>query len=717
MQFLNDYYTPMDREFYVSNHQQHNDSSDEIEKPIIKMDDIKPSITEGRVGGGPFRNGVMQRIKLGASGAELNLIPEGSEPGAGAEAYGKEAREELKQLTSLNKFKVTVHAPVQTIPNISGFTGQEFSEKARSEELNEIKKAVSFAADIVNEKNAPETGVPVVIHTGEFPRALSTIEAPKSENGELLFDENHPQPKIKRGPFEGYENESEELPIYVVDEKTGRVVGGLKANQKVSAPVWKKASKRKKYFDERLKKFVTIEPGDYLDAYGRLALSPEERVIETDEHANLKIESFDLRKIDKERQNFMKWVDKVTSLTKDVDDVDNETKLKIKQIKETESKLKAQPREVFFFRESLLGQKRRAEGLAQYYIQDLEMIRNKLNKINKAISFFQELKNKMSEKEFEEAFSQYIKGNDLSDIVNPNEKTNILEVLEKQRRALEKQYKYSTEVATGHFQQAKEIDEQLENIKTLDEFAKEKSIKTLAEAGIYAYQETNNKGLKKPIYIAPENVFPEMGYGSHPDELSELVKKARRKMVEELTKRYDMKKSEAENIAKNHIKATLDTQHLGMWYKYFNPPGKKFKNEEERKKAFAEWYKQQIEKLAKEGIIGHVHLVDGFGRSHVHLPAGQGDTPVKEAIEILKKHKVPFDIVSEGYAEGPRRQLTKVWEKFDVPASIFGAGYKPATSWTNIDHSYFDKKGGPSYIFGGYAPSQEWKFWSELPLE
>ena len=323
----------------------------------------------------------------------------------------------------------------------------------------------------------------------------------------------------------------------------------------------------------------------------------------------------------------------------------------------------------------------------------------------------------MGEKEFEQAFSQYLKNNDLADLVNPSEKTNVLSALEKQKQALEKQYKYSTEVATGHFQQAKEIDEQLNHLKTLDEFAKEKSIKTLAEAGVYAYQETQSKKLKKPIYIAPENIFPEMGYGSHPDELAELVKEARQKMTEELTKKYSMNKKEAEKIAKQHIKATLDTQHLSMWYKYFNPPGKKFKNEEERKKAFAEWYKQQIEKLAKEGIIGHVHLVDGFGRAHVHLPAGQGDSPVKEAIEILKKHNVPFDIVSEGYAEGPRRQLTKVWEKFDVPASIFGSGYRPATSWTNIDHSYFDKKGGPNYIFGAYAPSQEWKFWSELPLE
>ncbi|MDN5327745.1 MAG: hypothetical protein PWP03_383 [Candidatus Woesearchaeota archaeon] len=717
MEFINNYYTPMDREFYTSNQRQYTDPSDEIEKPIIHMSDIKPSITEGRAGGGSFRNGILQRLRMGASGAELNLMPEGAEPGTGPEAYGKEAREEIKQLTSLNKFKITVHAPVQTIPNISGFTGQEFSEQRRSEELNEIKKAISFAADIASDKNAPDTGIPVVIHTGEFPRAIAAVEAPKNEKGELLFEENHDKPKIKRGPFEAYENESEELPVYVVDEKTGKVIGGITADKKIPAPVWKKASERKTYYDDRLKKYVTIEPGDYVDNYGRLALSPEDRVIETDENSNLKIESFDLRDFDKERQSFMKWIDKVKNLTQDVKDIDPETKQKIKHIQETADKLKDQPRETFFIRESLLAGKRRAEGLAQYHIHDLENIREKLNKIHKAISFFKELKNRMGEKAFNETFSEYVKKEGLIDIVSPSEKENPLEYLEKARQALEKQYKYSTEVATGHFQEAKEIDEQLERIKTLEEFAKEKSMKTLAEAGVYAYQETKAKNLKKPVYIAPENIFPEMGYGSHPDELAELVKGARQKMIEELTKRYNMKKSEAEKIAKDHIKATLDTQHLSMWYKYFNPPGKKFKNEEERKKAFADWYKKQIEKLAKEGIIGHVHLVDGFGRAHVHLPAGQGDAPVKEAIEILKKHNVPFDIVSEGYAEGPRRQLTKVWEKFDVPVSIFGSGYKPATSWTNIDHSYFDKKSSPNYIFGSYAPSQDWSFWSEVPLE
>lgn len=725
MKFENNYTNPMDREYYSKTSKDYFvpeeprtynlDESDEIEKPIIKMNEVKPSIAEGRAAGGTFKSGIMQRLRLGASGGELNLSAEGEEAGVGAESYGIEARKELKQLTDLNRFKVSVHAPVRTIPNLSGFNNSDsFDEKLRESELNEIKKAIRFAADIAGERNVPDSGIPIVVHTGEFPRTISEVESQRDEKGNLIFDKDNQ--RVKRGPFVSYNDEDKEIPLYLVDEESGKIIGSLKSNQKIPMPKWKRASETKTYYDERLNKTITLNKDDFVDIYGRLALSPDDRIVEKNPNGDIAIELKNLYESEEDKQEYLNWLKKVTSLKEQAEDED--TRKKIETSEHEYNILKNQPREMFFFRESLLSNKRKSQGLAKYHSQGTEKIQERLTKIEKAIRYFSEIKDKVGEEEFKRYFSKYAKTEGFEDIL-PGDKKDVLESLKEARDELKRQYDYSIETATGYSQEASQVDSNLDKIKPLKEFAEKKTIQTLAEAGLEAYKETVNNKLKKPIFIAPENVFPEMGYGSHPDELIDIIKKSRKKLAEELAEEYNMDKKEAEKIANDHIKATLDTQHLSMWYRYFNPENKTFKNEEEKMKAFEDWYLKQIEKLAKENVLGHVHLVDSFGRAHVHLPAGQGNAPVKKAIEILKKNNVNFDIISEGYSEGPKRQLIKVWEKFDIPTSIFtSGGYKGPRSWTDIDNSYLDKKGSPNYIFGDYSSNkEEWKFWSELPLE
>ena len=109
-----------------------------------------------------------------------------------------------------------------------------------------------------------------------------------------------------------------------------------------------------------------------------------------------------------------------------------------------------------------------------------------------------------------------------------------------------------------------------------------------------------------------------MGYGSHPEELISIVHDARTEMVNRLTNKRikdptgkldkegdavminnpdyrGWSKKKAEKEANEHIRATLDTTHLGMWWKYFEP--KYGETEEQRLNRFRGWYMDQIKAL------------------------------------------------------------------------------------------------------------------------
>ena len=178
-------------------------------------------------------------------------------------------------------------------------------------------------------------------------------------------------------------------------------------------------------------------------------------------------------------------------------------------------------------------------------------------------------------------------------------------------------------------------------------------------------------------------------------------------------------KSEAEKRAFKHIKATLDTQHLGMWFKNFKP--KHGETEEERKKRFDNWYMDQVEKMQDEGIIGNIHLVDAMGAAHQHLPAGQGNLPVVKAIKRLKEKGYGGYINSEAHGEerfSQGRIMVETWSAFGNPIQrgYFSGGGAPQT-WTDVRSGYFGKSYPPNFVFGAYSPSNDWTLWSQTPLE
>ncbi len=281
-----------------------------------------------------------------------------------------------------------------------------------------------------------------------------------------------------------------------------------------------------------------------------------------------------------------------------------------------------------------------------------------------------------------------------------------------------------------------QAQERIEHWKPISEVTVQRSKESYAEAGITAMQTQDRMGpknIKHDLYVGPEIGWPQF-YGSHPKEFVDLIRGSREIMVKMLTnadeykgkyKEFGLKepmtRHEAEEEAKRHIKGMLDTSHLGMWLQNFHPemPWDK------RVKEFNKWYKEQIEWLAninkKEQIIGGIQAVDSAGAAHGHLPPGQGILPVKEAVEILKQ-KGGFTgyITSEGHEEekfGEGRILLKTWQHFNAPLSSgYGPGM-PVRRWGDIQHAYFGRTYSPMFMFGAYAPSNEFKLWSEVPLE
>jgi hypothetical protein len=295
-------------------------------------------------------------------------------------------------------------------------------------------------------------------------------------------------------------------------------------------------------------------------------------------------------------------------------------------------------------------------------------------------------------------------------------------------------------------QQAREQELMKQHAVSIEKYAKKKTTDSYAEAGLYAMKQTqNNPHVTKDVFVAPENIFPEMGYGSHPEELIELVHDARGRMVEKLTQKYiedpsgrlddkgspimvenpdfqGMSVQKAEKLAKQHIKATLDTQHLGMWWKNFKPkPGE---TEDKRRERFNEWFLDEVDKMQKADVIGNIHLVDAMGAGHQHLPIGQGELPLVQAIKKLKKAGYSGFINSEAYGEerfGQGRILVETWKALGSPITsgyfAGGGAEAPGREWGQIHQSYFGRSYPPKFVFGAYSPSNDWTLWSQVPME
>jgi len=148
-----------------------------------------------------------------------------------------------------------------------------------------------------------------------------------------------------------------------------------------------------------------------------------------------------------------------------------------------------------------------------------------------------------------------------------------------------------------------------------DEFAKEKTAQTVANAAFEAYKKF---GDKTPT-IAIENVHPDWTLG-RADSLRDAIVESRDEFAKKLMKEKHISEGEAKKTAEKLIGATWDVGHINMLRKFG------YKDED---------ILEETKKIAK--FVKHTHLTDNFGFSDSHLPPGMGNVPIKEILQELEK--------------------------------------------------------------------------------
>ncbi|MFH1505790.1 MAG: hypothetical protein ABIE94_02270 [archaeon] len=663
----------------------------EVSKPMIPLKDVGFTVTEGGRFG-KFSQSVQAYIRSGAAKLELATGMGGGQEPLGAESYGQDTREELREIAKANEVEFTaVHAPTQ-IGNMSGFLPQQksFEDEFRKTAVEEIKQAITFAGDVAR-------GGAVVVHTGEFQRPIDDAFWNKDKQ------------------FLGYEEEPSRAITYMVDDRTGKVMSDVRKSQIVYEPEYKLAEEA--YTD---KNDHQVKEGDYIDVDG-CYLNP----INKDDLFRR------VPKWDKENSRFQ-----TVRLT--WDDFEQ-------RAKEWNKKYPDDPKrpEEMFFKIQLENQILSSKGHSLFYARHYEDSKKLRDKAVEALEFYESLEKDLPENEKWKIMEEQGYGGGVLGKLIPSERKLPSEILKETIRERTQDLIHIHQASAAADTQADTYEEMLEHVQPINKYGKKQTFKSLAELGIDAMEESHhNPYVKKDIFVAPENIFPEMGYGSHPEELIEMIQGAREVMVDRLTSKYiedphgirDEKgnvrevpnpfyrgwsKDRAMTEAKKHIRATFDTQHLGMWRKYFQPkPGE---TKDESDKRFNKWFMEEVKKMEQADIIGHMHAVDAIGSGHQHLPIGQGRLPVTDAITYLRNKGLNFTISSEGHGEGSDRQIRETWKALGSPLFRDGMPRPPMgggrTGWTDINQSYFGTHRPPYYVFGAYSPSEDWTLWSAVPME
>jgi hypothetical protein len=229
----------------------------------------------------------------------------------------------------------------------------------------------------------------------------------------------------------------------------------------------------------------------------------------------------------------------------------------------------------------------------------------------------------------------------------------------------------------------------------------------------------------------------EPAYGGHPQELKEIILKAREAMVEKLTHPQDyainlgslgfdnrkeaLSNEEANQYAERHIKATFDIGHANTWRKFFHgvdPKKAGGKNEDEQ---FKSWLTDQVEDLLDSKVIGHVHLTDNFGYADDHISLGEGGkargAPIADFTKLLLDAEKKGNIKHEPWVVEYPAMLHTTFHRFGHPIYRSGTGI-PGPSFGFMEQSYLTSS-YTSRVFNeaGLMPGQNRQSgWSGVPL-
>ena len=363
-----------------------------------------------------------------------------------------------------------------------------------------------------------------------------------------------------------------------------------------------------------------------------------------------------------------------------------------------------------------------ALGQAVRYSSDFNETIKRINRFNKAketVLAMEKTKSEAEKTQLREEFQQQF-----GDLGIHEDRYLKSEFIEEQIKNLKSSLRYNQETSSSQRLQAEETLERARYIRSAQGYAQQEAYDAYAQAGISAMRESDQlkeQGkLKKPIVVAMENLWPEQ-YGSHPDEMKELVLGSQKRMATRL-QQLGMNSEQAEKKSKQHITATLDVGHLNIWRKYWkgDPTNTIKQNDEE----FNKWAVQKVKELAQSGVVGHIHLDDNYGYNDDHLAPGEGNAPIREMIKVLKDAGYKGEMIVEPGADFTTDHpsgftaVTKTWQHFDLP--IYGGrgltGGRSRT-WSNVAYGWMGAGQPPYFSFGGDVPSEDFTLWSGVPFE
>ncbi len=369
-----------------------------------------------------------------------------------------------------------------------------------------------------------------------------------------------------------------------------------------------------------------------------------------------------------------------------------------------------------FYKDKLDAEYWHLKGQADEYEAGFYHGKRTEKKIKEALKEWEKLKPHLKK---EEDFTTYLRDHEIIKLIPPEHYKDPVHYLKEKLWETQRRISYHEEASVSARERIAEIEDKRNRIKSMKDFSLEKSADSYAQLGYYAWKK--EKDHSKPIFVAPENIFPEQ-YGGHPSELRNIIQKSREKMVELLTEtevempnrpgrkvdnpfyQKGISKSKAKKIAEDHIKATFDIAHANTWRKYFQGSDKEFNK----------WLLKEVDKLKQDGILGHVHLSDNFGYVDDHQMIGEGNVPIKEFMEKLQKSDYKGKVVVEpGHFD--HKSLRAALRTMDSPIYRIGGDI---VGGADVLDTHSGLTYMPKYLFGEMTPNpKEWILWSELPME
>lgn len=670
--------------------------------------------------------GIYSKIRMGAGSLEIQFPGHGGgRPNAQTpEMYGKDQRTALREMSEINEVSMTTHASF-AMSGMTGFDGRGYDIKNAQKNLEELKTAIDFQADIAK-------GGSVVMHAGEFERPITDMYL-DDESGSI----NLSRDQSGRLMFRQYGRQEGAAQFTLIDDRTHQVQP-VQRDRLVSYPDWLTSEKDNPDGVDNRGNRIYIRKGEYINYKGEKVLDPYDPLngrVPKYEHKKgeeggftVTMRDFDYFRKEAEEHNRFK---------------ENELKRPLRYDE------KVYPEEMMA-RAVIEVNQATQRGYLYFYGADFPEAEKNLKKLYEAKRFYEKLEKTVSPEE-RDKLKREISSREYQFV--PPESKFPTEIIDQEIANVRRRLEYGGATSYGSKAQILDLEQSKKHLIAPIKRLEREGVRLYAEAAIHAMQRT--KDPNAPVTVAIEHIFPEQ-FGGHPEELKWIIKKSRERMVDLLTKPaiehgasmkpmdwgeeqlqtgekgekarlqpnpfyMGMERDAAEKLAEKHLKATIDTGHINMWRKYFQPDP--HKSPEENDKLFKNWAIKSIESLAKEKMVGNVHLADNFGYHDDHLAPGQGNSPVREIMDVIRKYGYDKAITVEPGADATTDQgdffgLMKTWRFFGSPVyGMAGGGSRSPQNWSSIQGAYFGQGRPPNYIFGAYAPSNEWQLWSQVPLE